>query len=117
MTLLLQTRYRHLYMSRDVVLMLISSSSPENQLLLKSTSGSYYPDNALVIDQNKADGPLVAKRHLLLVLELFKAERVLARVSYVKESILILVLLVDRAHQSGGWWEDFINKDENSLLW
>lgn len=116
MTALLQ-HVCHLYMSPDVALMLIPSSSPDNQLLPETTSSLFYPNNALVVDQNKADGPLVAKRHLLLVLEFFKSERVLTRVSYVKESILILVLLVDRAHQSSSWWENFINKDENSLLW
>ena len=26
------------------------------------------------------------------------------------------MLLVDAAHQSGGWWENLINEDEDGLL-
>lgn len=34
----------------------------------------------------------------------------------VQETILILVLIVDRTHQSGGGRQDFIHEDENGLL-
>ena len=34
----------------------------------------------------------------------------------VKKPILILVFLVDRAHQGRGRWQDFIDEDEDGLL-
>ena len=34
----------------------------------------------------------------------------------VQESIFILVLFVDGAHQSGGRWQDLIDKDEDGLF-
>jgi len=27
------------------------------------------------------------------------------------------VLLVDAAHESGGWWQNLIDEDEDGLLW
>ena len=27
------------------------------------------------------------------------------------------MLLVDRAHQRCGWWQNLVDEDENSLLW
>lgn len=34
----------------------------------------------------------------------------------VEKSVLIFVLLVDTAHESGGGWKDFIDKYEDGLL-
>lgn len=34
----------------------------------------------------------------------------------VKKPILILVLLIDRAHQRGGRWQDLVDEDEDGLL-
>ena len=34
----------------------------------------------------------------------------------VKKPILVLVLLVDRAHQRSGRWQDLIDEDEDGLL-
>ena len=34
----------------------------------------------------------------------------------VKESILILVLFVDAAHERSSWREDLVDKDEDGLL-
>jgi len=46
-----------------------------------------------------------------------RTEGVLARIGNVKEAILILMLLIDAAHERSGWWQDFIDEDEDSLLW
>ena len=35
----------------------------------------------------------------------------------IQETILILVLFVDAAHESGSRWQDFVDEDENGLLW
>jgi hypothetical protein len=35
----------------------------------------------------------------------------------IQESILILVLLVNGAHQGSSWWQNLIDKDEDGLLW
>ena len=35
----------------------------------------------------------------------------------VQEAILILVLFVDRAHESSGGRQHFIDEDEDGLLW
>jgi len=43
-------------------------------------------------------------------------EGVLAGVCDVQEPILILVLLVDTAHEGGSGWQDFIDEDEDGLL-
>jgi len=43
-------------------------------------------------------------------------KRVLAGVGDVKEPILVLVLLVDAAHQRGCWGKDLIDEDEDGLL-
>jgi hypothetical protein len=34
----------------------------------------------------------------------------------VEEAVLVLVLLVYRAHESGGRWQDLIDEDEDGLL-
>jgi len=44
------------------------------------------------------------------------AKCVLAGVGDVQESVLVLVLLVDGAHQRSGRRQDFINEDENGLF-
>lgn len=54
------------------------------------------------------------KNHLL---HLLKPKGILARVSYVEKPILILVLLIDRTHQSCSWWENLIDEDEDCLFW
>ena len=36
---------------------------------------------------------------------------------YVEKPILILVLLIDRTHQSCSWWENLIDEDEDCLFW
>jgi len=43
-------------------------------------------------------------------------KRVLARVAYVEEVVLVLVLLVYRTHQCCGWRKGFIDEDKNGLL-
>jgi len=43
-------------------------------------------------------------------------EGVLAGVGDVEEPILVLVLLVDAAHQSGGWRQHLVDEDEDGLL-
>jgi len=43
-------------------------------------------------------------------------EGILAGVGDVKESILILMLLVNRTHERGGRWQDLIDEDEDGLL-
>jgi hypothetical protein len=40
----------------------------------------------------------------------------LVNVRNVQEAILVLVLLVDGAHQSSSRWEDFVYEDEDGLL-
>lgn len=35
----------------------------------------------------------------------------------VQEAILVLVLLVDAAHQGSGGWQHLIDEDEDGLLW
>lgn len=45
------------------------------------------------------------------------AERVLARVGNVQEAVLVLVLVVDAAHEGGRWRQDFVDEDEDGLLW
>jgi len=35
----------------------------------------------------------------------------------VKESILVLVLFVDAAHECGSWWQDLVDEDEDGLFW
>jgi len=42
---------------------------------------------------------------------------VLAGVRDVQEAILILVLLIDAAHESCSGWQDLIDEDEDCLLW
>jgi len=42
---------------------------------------------------------------------------VLAGVRDVQEAILILVLLIDAAHESCSRWQDLIDEDEDCLLW
>jgi len=44
------------------------------------------------------------------------AKSVLARVCDVQETILILVLFVDAAHEGGSGRQDFIDEDEDGLL-
>lgn len=44
------------------------------------------------------------------------AKCVLARVADVEESIVVLVLLVDRAHESRRGWKDLVDEDEDGLL-
>ena len=34
----------------------------------------------------------------------------------VEESVLVLVLLVDAAHEGGGGWQDLVDEDEDGLL-
>ena len=35
----------------------------------------------------------------------------------VKEAVLVLVLLIDRAHKRGSWRKHLIDEDEDGLLW
>lgn len=35
----------------------------------------------------------------------------------VQETILVLVLFIDAAHERGGGWQDLIDEDEDRLLW
>jgi hypothetical protein len=35
----------------------------------------------------------------------------------IQETILVLVLLVDAAHESSGWRQDLVDEDEDGLLW
>lgn len=44
------------------------------------------------------------------------AERVLARVADVEEAVLVLVLLVDGAHQCCRGGQDLVDEDEDGLL-
>jgi len=50
-------------------------------------------------------------------LDRLETEGVLAGIGDVQETILILVLLVDTAHESSSRWQDFIDEDEDGLLW
>jgi len=47
---------------------------------------------------------------------IFLAKGVLAGIGDVQETILILVFLIDRAHQRSGRWQDLIDEDEDGLL-
>ena len=44
-------------------------------------------------------------------------EKEMCDVRNIQEPILILVLLIDTAHQCSRWWQNFINEDEDGLLW
>lgn len=44
------------------------------------------------------------------------AKGVFSRVRDVEETVLVLVLFVDAAHQSRCWGQDLVDKDENGLL-
>jgi hypothetical protein len=35
----------------------------------------------------------------------------------IQETILILVLFVDAAHERSSWWQDLIHENEDGLLW
>jgi len=56
------------------------------------------------------------EEELSLLDSLEGTEGVLAGVGDVKESVLILMLLVNRTHERGGWWQDLIDEDEDGLL-
>jgi len=43
-------------------------------------------------------------------------EGILTGVGNVQESVLILVLLVDAAHERGSGWKDLVDENEDSLL-
>jgi hypothetical protein len=53
-------------------------------------------------------------------MSLFMRERKRERGKFIRdvqEAIVILVLFIDTAHESGGGWENLIYKDEDRLLW
>jgi len=45
------------------------------------------------------------------------AKGILPRISNVEKSILVLVFFIYRAHKRSSWWKDFIDEDEDGLLW
>jgi len=51
-----------------------------------------------------------------LHLDRLETEGVLAGIGDVQEAILVLVLLIDTAHECSSGWQDLIDEDEDSLL-
>jgi len=47
----------------------------------------------------------------------FFTESILTGIGDIQEAVLVLVFLVDGAHERSGGWQDFIDEDEDGLFW
>jgi hypothetical protein len=76
-----------------------------------------YAHRVIRIPAHKASPKVFSPEYLHICQHPSRQEEYGSILRDVQEAILVLVLLVDAAHQGSGGWQHLIDEDEDGLLW